>query len=137
MKDMKTNRIIVEFLFLVPCLLVIGCVSVTSEVRQPDGTYRETKYLALKSDLQFRDFKCSEDYMVATEFNGVTYAWPKGKGTLSEDFSEVRFKGESISCTVKDRFLTIDGQEFGAFEEGDRIRIAGDGAVFVNDHMPD
>lgn len=134
---MKANRILVELLFLVPCLLVIGCVSATSRVRQPDGTYRETKHLILKPDLQFRDFKCSEDYMVATQFKGVTYAWPKGKGTLTEDFSEVHFKGESISCIVKDRFLTIDGRKHGAFEEGDSVRIAGNGAVFVNDVMPD
>jgi hypothetical protein len=78
-------------------------------------------------------FSCDEDYSVATTFNGITYAWPKGKGSVSKDFDEMTFRGADVRCRAIGRRLSVDGRWFGDFEEGDRVRITGDGTVFVND----
>lgn len=115
-------------------LLATGCAQVTSRVRQNDGTYREYKVLVLRSDLMpDRSFSSDQDYMVATEFHGVTYAWPQGKGSLSENFEKVSFQGRRINCTVVGRRLSVNKLRFAEFEQGDRVRITRDGKVFVND----
>jgi hypothetical protein len=71
--------------------------------------------------------------MLSTEFSNVTYIWPKGKGNFSKNFNEISFEGKSIKCSVVKRRLTINGRPAGEFDEGDRVRITGDGNVFVND----
>ncbi len=114
-------------------MLVSGCVQSTTRVRQDDGTYREYKRLVLRPDLPDRSFGSEEDYMVATEFHDVTYVWPQGKGSLSEDFEEISFRGRQITCRIVGRELSVSGLRFGEFEEGDRVRITRDGKVFVND----
>ena len=114
-------------------LLMAGCARVTTRVRQDDGTYRTSRHWAFRSDLSDRSFSSDEDYMVSHEFHGVTYAWPQGKGTLSENFNEIRFQGRQIECNVVGRRLTVDDVPFSEFEKGDRVRITGAGAVFVND----
>jgi hypothetical protein len=71
--------------------------------------------------------------MLSTEFNDVTYIWPEGKGNFSRNFNEISFEGKTIKCSVVKRRLTINGRQTGQFDEGDRVRITGDGNVFVND----
>ena len=71
--------------------------------------------------------------MVACTHYGVTYEWPKGKGSLSKDYQEIHFQGDKIRCQVTKRRLTIDGASFGEFSDGDRVRITSGGHVFVND----
>ncbi|MFH1417128.1 MAG: hypothetical protein ABII12_02430 [Planctomycetota bacterium] len=115
--------------------LAAGCAHYTSYVRQDDGTYREkTGWLLRPMTLtDFRSFTCDKDYMVASEHLGVTYGWPKGKGMISEDFNEIEFEGEKIKCKIVGCGLTVNGKSFGEFQAGDRVRIAPDGRVFVND----
>jgi hypothetical protein len=127
----KKQTMVAAFVMLV--LLMAGCAQVTSRVRQKDGTYRTSKHLVLRSDLPDRTFSSEEDYMVATEFHNVTYAWPQGKGSLSENFDEISFQGRQIKCSVIGRELTVNGLRFRGFEKGDRVRITSDGKVFVND----
>ncbi|MFC1637088.1 hypothetical protein ACFL5Z_19885, partial [Planctomycetota bacterium] len=101
--------------------------------RQNDGTYRTSKHLVFRADLPDRSFSSDEDYMVATEFHNVTYAWPQGKGSLSKNFDEISFQGRRINCSVVGRKLSVNEFRFGEFKKGDRVRLTGDGKVFVND----
>lgn len=119
--------------FLMLGLLITGCAQVTTRVRQNDGTYRTSKHLVFRSDLPGRSFGSQEDYMVATKFQDVTYAWPQGKGSFSKNFKEISFEGRQINCRVVGRELTVNELRFGEFEKGDRVRISSDGKVFVND----
>ena len=125
------NRSSLALLALLP-FLAAGCVRATSHVRQEDGSVRTTTHLVFASDLADLTFRADEDYAVASTFWGVTYAWPKGEGSLSEDFREMRFRGQSVTCSVVGRRLTIEGRQL-ELAEGDRVRITGDGRVFVND----
>ncbi|MHC4352308.1 MAG: hypothetical protein ACYS0H_06280, partial [Planctomycetota bacterium] len=102
-------------------------------VRQEDGTYRKTTRLVMQPGSPGLDFNCGEDYMVTTQFGDVTYAWPRGRGALSDDFSEIRFNGPGIRCVVKGRRLSINGKAPVEFEPGDHVRITPEGEVFVND----
>lgn len=120
-------------LFLMFGLLMAGCTQVKTRVRQDDGTYREQKRTVLRSDLPGLSFTCDEDYMVVHEIQGVTYTWPKGRGSLARNFNEITFENSRISCRVVGRELWVNESRFAAFEKGDRVRIAGDGKVFVND----
>jgi hypothetical protein len=92
-----------------------------------------TTHLILRPDFADRSFSSSKDFMLSTEFNDVTYIWPEGKGNLSKKLNEISFEGKSINCSVVERRLTINGRPAGQFNEGDRVRITGDGKVFVND----
>lgn len=118
---------------LMPCLLAAGCAQSTVRTKQKDGTYRTSTHLIFQPDFADRSFSSGKDYMVSTGFNDVTYIWPQGKGNFSRNFNEISFKGKSVDCTVTERRLTINGRTVGQFDEGDRVRIAGDGKVFVND----
>lgn len=129
---MKFKQMIVTA-FLMLGLLIAGCAQVTTRVRQDDGTYRTSKRLVFRSDLPSRSFSCEEDYMVATELYDVTYAWPQGNGSLSRDFKKISFQGPKINCSVTGRELTVNELRFEEFEKDDRVRITGDGKVFVND----
>lgn len=127
----KKQTMVTTFLML--GLLIMGCAQVTTRVRQKDGTYRTSKHLVFRSDLPGRSFGNQEDYMVATKFQDVTYAWPQGKGSFSKNFKEISFEGRQINCRVVGRELTVNELRFGEFEKGDRVRISSDGKVFVND----
>ncbi len=126
----KKRTAIVIILML--CLLAAGCAQSKVSTKQNDVTYRATTHLVFQPDFADRSFSSSNDYMVSTGFNDVTYVWPKGKGNFSKNFNEIRFKGKSIDCTVVERRLTINGRPAGQFDEGDRVRITGNGKVFVN-----
>jgi len=126
----KKRTVIVIILML--CLLAAGCAQSEVSTKQNDVTYRATTHLVFQPDFADRSFSSSNDYMVSTGFNDVTYVWPKGKGNFSKNFNEIRFKGKSIDCTVVERRLTINGRPAGQFDEGDRVRITGDSNVFVN-----
>ena len=126
----KQKTIVTIMIFIV---LAAGCSQSTVRERQDDGTYRTSTHLIFYPDFADRSFKSSEDYMISTEFDDVTYIWPQGKGNFSKNFNEIVFKGNNISCNVVERRLTINGSRIFEFEEGDRIRITGDGKVFVND----
>jgi len=126
----KKRTVIVIILML--CLLAAGCAQSKVSTKQNDVTYRATTHLVFQPDFADRSFSSSNDYMVSTGFNDVTYVWPKGKGNFSKNFNEIRFKGKSIDCTVVERRLTINGRPAGQFDEGDRVRITGNGKVFVN-----
>ena len=89
--------------FLILGLLIAGCEQVTTRVRREDGTYRTSKRLVFRSDLPGRSFGSQEDYMVATKFQDVTYAWPQGKGSFSKNFKEISFEGRQINCRVVGR----------------------------------
>ena len=69
--------------------------------------------------------------MVATDMWDVTYEWPKGKGYLA-DTETTTFTGDGIRCEVRKRTLTLNGQPYGEFAKGDRIRITPDARVLVN-----
>ena len=118
-------------------LFAAGCVSVESSVRQPDGTYRTTHSLTWESDweslvnLDFTSFECHEDHMVATEVMGVTYGWPVGKGAYTAA-DAIDFDSDTLHCEVRQRTLTINGEEAGTYEQGDTVLITGDGDVIVN-----
>jgi hypothetical protein len=127
----KKRTVIVITLMLV--LLAAGCAKSTVRVRQDNGTYRTSTHLVFYPDFADRSFRSSEDYMISTGFNDVTYIWPQGKGNFSKNFNEITFKGNNISCSVVERRLTIDGRQIAEFNEGDKVRITGDGKVFVND----
>ena len=114
-------------------LLATGCAKNTVRAKQYEGTFRATTHLVLQPDFADRSFSSSSDYTLSTEFNGVTYIWPQGKGNLSKKSNEISFEGKNISCSVSKRRLTINGHRAGEFEEGDRVRITGDGKIFVND----
>jgi len=126
----KKRTAIVIILML--CLLAAGCAQSKVSTKQNDVTYRATTHLIFQAGFADRSFSSSNDYMVSTEFNDVTYIWPKGKGNFSKNFNEISFEGKSIKCSVVERRLTINGRPAGQFEQGDRVRITGDGKVFVN-----
>jgi hypothetical protein len=129
---MNTNRTAVVIILML-CLLAAGCANSTTRVRQNDTTYRTSTHLIFYPDFADRSFSSSEDFMISTEFDNVTYIWPQGKGNFSKNFNEITFKGDNISCSIVKRRLTINGRRIVKFEEGDRVRITGDGKVFVND----
>jgi hypothetical protein len=117
---------------LMLCLLAASCAKSTVRVRQNDGTYRTSTHLILQPDFADRSFSSSSDYTLSTAFHNVTYVWPQGKGNFSRNFNEITFKGKNVSCSIIKRRLTINGRRAGQFDEGDRVRITGDGKVFVN-----
>lgn len=130
--DMNAKYAVTTVLLL--CLLGTGCAKSTVRVRKEDGSYQTKEYLVFWPGIpDYRSFNSDEDYMVATEIQGVTYAWPQGKGKMSDNFNQVDFKGLKIGCLVVGRRLEIDGRRFAEFEEGDQVRITGGGEVFVND----
>ena len=129
--DMNNKRTAIVTILLL-CLLAAGCAQSTVRTKQNDGTYRTTTHLILQPDFADRSFSSSGDYKLSTEFNNVTYVWPEGKGSMSKKSKEIIFEGKSINCSVIVRRLTINGRRIGQFDEGDRVRITGDGNVFVN-----
>jgi len=114
------------------CLMAAGCGQGTVRAKQKDGTYRTSTHLIFQPDFADRSFSSSRDYMLSTAFHNVTYVWPQGKGNFSRNVNEITFKGKNVSCSVVERRLTINGRRAGQFEEGDRVRITGDGKVFIN-----
>jgi len=130
--DMNKKRTAIVITLMLG-LLAAGCAKSTARAKQNDGTYRTSTHLILRPDPADRSFSSSQDYMVSTGFNDVTYVWSQGMGNFSKNFNEISFEGTSIDCTVIERRLTINGRPAGQFNEGDRVRITGDGKVFVND----
>ena len=130
--DMNKKRTPIVITLML-CLLAAGCANSTVSTKQNDGTYRATTHLIFQPDFADRSFSSSKDYMISTKFNDVTYVWPGGKGNYSRNFNEITFKGKNISCSVVERRITINGRRIGEFEEGDSVRITGEGKVFVND----
>jgi hypothetical protein len=126
----KQNAILIILIF---CLLAVGCAKSTVRVRQNDGMYSTSTHLIFQPDFADRSFSSSSDYMISTEFGNVTYIWPEGRGNFSKNSNEITFNGKNISCIVVECRLTINGSRIGEFDEGDRVRITGDGKVFVND----
>jgi hypothetical protein len=126
----KQNAIVITLMF---CLLAAGCAQSTDSVGQNDSAYRASTQLIFYPGFADRSFKSSEDYTISTTFDGVTYIWPEGKGNFSKDTNEITFEGKNINCNVAKRRLTINGSRIIEFEEGDKVRITGDGKVFVND----
>ena len=118
---------------LIFCLLAAGCAKSTVSTKQNDGTYRATTHLVFQPDFADRSFSSSSDNMISTGFNDVTYVWPQGKGNFSKNSNEITFEGKNISCSIVERRLTINGSRIAEFDEGDNVRITGDGKVFVND----
>jgi len=127
----KKQKVIVAILTF--CLLAAGCSQSTIRTGQNEGTYHTSTQLIFHPDFADRSFKSNEDYMISTAFDDVTYIWPQGKGNFSKNSNEITFKGNNISCRVANRRLTINGSRIVEFEEGDHVRITGDGKVFVND----
>jgi hypothetical protein len=113
-------------------LLAAGCAESTPSVSTNKGTLGTTMHLIFQPDFADRSFSSSEDYSLSTQFNDVTYIWPEGKGSFSKKSNEITFEGKSIKCTVVDRRLSINGRRIAEFEKGDRVRITGDGEIFVN-----
>ena len=130
------QRMLTAFLML--GLLIAGCAQVTTRVRQDDGTYRTSKRLVFRSDLPGRSFSSEGDDMIATEFHNVTYTFPKGKGSYSQNFDRISFEGQQVKCSIVGRELTVNDLRFREFEKGDFVRITDHGKVFVNDseHEP-
>jgi len=127
----KKQKIIVAILMF--CLLVAGCAQSTDRAGHDDGTYRTSTQLIFYPGFADRSFKSNEDYTISTSFDDVTYIWPEGEGSFSKDSNEITFEGKNINCNVVKRRLTINGSRIIEFEEGDHVRIPGDGKVFVND----
>ena len=115
------------------CLLATGCAKSTVSAKQNDGTYRISTHLVFQPDFADRSFSSGSDYMISTKFNDVTYVWPQGKGEFSKNSNEITFKGKNIKCSVSERRLTSNGRRIVEFDEGDHVRITGEGKVFVND----
>lgn len=129
---MYASRIALSAL-LAASLLLAGCVCAESTVRQKDGTYKTTHHLIWKPDLSDPwSFKCTEDHMVATVLDGVTYGWPVGSGSHT-GLDSLQFEGKGLKCEVAARTLTVNGLAFEAFVEGDHVLIMPDGRVLVND----
>jgi hypothetical protein len=126
----KQNVIVIMLMF---CLLAAGCEQSTVQERQDDGMYRTSTQLIFYPDFADRSFKSNEDYSISTTFNDVTYIWPEGEGNFSKDSNEITFEGKNIKCSVVKRRLIINGNRIIEFNEGDRVRITGNGKVFVND----
>jgi hypothetical protein len=112
---------------------IAGCATATVSVRQPDGTYRTTNELVWWSPDDVRSFECQDDYMVATEMWDVTYELPKGTGHFP-NLETMTFEGQGIDCEVQlsDRTLTLNGEHYGPFDPGDRVRITPDAQVLTN-----
>jgi len=127
----KKRTAILTILML--CVMAAGCAQSEVRTKQNDFTYRATTHLVFQPDFADRSFSSSGDYMLSTGFNDVKYIWPEGKGNFSKNFNEISFEGKSIKCSVIKRRLTINGRPAVQFDEGDRVRITGDGNVFVND----
>lgn len=119
-------------MILIFCFLAAGCGQNTVGARQDDETYHVSTHLVFYPDFADRSFKSSENYMISTGFDGVTYIWPQGKGNFSKDTNEITFEGNNINCSVVKRRLTINGSRIAEFKEGDKVRITGEGKVFVN-----
>lgn len=126
------NKRIAIVIILTLCLLAGGCAQSTVHVKQDEDTYGTSMHMIFQPDYADRSFSISKDYILSTEFNDVTYIWPEGKGNFSRKLKEISFEGKSINCSVIERRLTINGQQIAEFEQGDRVRITGDGKVFVN-----
>jgi len=126
----KRTAIVIILIF---CLLAAGCAKSTVRVRQNDGTYRTSTHLIFHPDFADRSFRSNEDYMISTAFNNVTYVWPQGNGDFSKNFNEITFEGKNISCSIVERRLTLNERRIFEFDEGDHVRITGDGKVFVNE----
>lgn len=118
---------------LILCLLAAGCTKSMVSTEQDEGTYRASTHMIIQPGFADRSFSSSKDYMFSTEFNDVTYIWPRGEGNFSKNTSQISFEGTTIKCSVIERKLSINGRRIAEFEEGDRVRITGDGKVFVND----
>jgi hypothetical protein len=127
------NKQMTTAAFLVLSLLLAGCAQVTTHTRQEDGTYRTSKRMVFRSDLPSRSFTSEGDDRVATEFHGVTYSFPKGKGSFSKKFDKIDFESHQIKCSIVGRELTVNDLRFGGFEKGDLVRITSDSRVLVND----
>jgi major membrane immunogen (membrane-anchored lipoprotein) len=130
--EMNKKRTAIVIILML-CLLTAGCAKSTVRVKQNNGTYRTSTHLIFQRDFADRSFSSNNDYMVSTGYNDVTYVWPQGKGNFSRKFNKISFEGKSINCSVVERRLTINGRQIVEFEQGDRVRITGDGKVFVND----
>lgn len=126
------NKRIAIVIILMLCLLAGGCAQSTVHVKQDEDTYGTSMHMIFQPDYADRSFSISKDYMLSTEFNDVTYIWPEGKGNFSRKLKGISFEGKSISCSVVGRILTINGRRIAEFEQDDRVRITGDGRVFVN-----
>jgi hypothetical protein len=114
-------------------LLAAGCAQSTANVSKMDSVYSTSMHLIFQPGFADRSFRSSRDYSLSTEFNNVSYIWPEGKGKFIKKSNEITFEGKSINCSVVERRLTINERPAGQFEEGDRVRITGDGKVFVNE----
>jgi hypothetical protein len=125
----KLKAIVVALMF---GLLAGGCAQNTANESRNNATYDTTMHLTFQPDFADRSFSSGKDYSLSIGFNGVTYIWPEGKGNFSKMSNEINFEGKNIKCTVVKRRLTINGRRIADFEEGDRVRVTGDGEVFVN-----
>jgi hypothetical protein len=114
------------------CLLASGCGQSTVNVKQDEEMYSTSMHLIFQPDFPDRSFSSNKDYTLSTEFNDVTYIWPEGKGSFSRKLKGISFEGKNIKCSVVERQLTINEHQIGEFEQGDRVRITGEGKVFVN-----
>jgi hypothetical protein len=126
----KQNAIVIILMF---CLLAAGCANSTVSTGKNESTYHTSTQLIFYPNFADRSFKSNEDYSISTTFDDVTYIWPEGEGNFSKDSNEITFEGKNINCSVVNRRLTINGSRIFEFEEGDQVRITGDGKVFVND----
>lgn len=126
------NRRVTIVIALMLSLMMNGCAPSTSNTSKNDGTYSPSMHLIFQPDFADRSFSSSEDYSLSTEFNGITYIWPEGKGNFRKKSNEISFAGKNIKCSVIKRRLTINGRQIAEFEEGDSVRITGEGRVFVN-----
>jgi len=127
---MNIKRTVIVIMLTI-CLLAGGCAQSTVHERQ-DYTYGTSMHLIFQPDFADRSFSSSKDYTLSTEFNDVTYIWPEGKGNFSRNSKEISFEGKNIKCSVIERQLTINEHQIGEFQQGDRVRITGDGEIFVN-----
>jgi hypothetical protein len=110
-----------------------GCTSSTTTVRQNDGTYKTYHELTwFPSTVDYETFECTDDYMVATTLDGVTYAFPRGTGRLTGP-KRIEFEGAAVDAVVDKRNLTVNDNVYKGFDKGDVVRIGSDGRVFVND----
>lgn len=132
-----TRKIILLSLMCAFAFVIVGCVVATVTVRQDDGTHKTSREIIWWSSDSWRSFECQKDYMVASDFQGVTYEWPTGKGHMP-DLQTITFEGEGIECVVKNRTMILNDNKYGAFKEGDKVRITPDAKVLVNDveHPP-
>jgi len=126
------NKRTLFVIILMLCLLTGGCAQSTVHVKQDEDTYGTSMHMIFHPDYADRSFSINRDFMLSTEFNDVTYIWPEGKGNFSRKLKRISFEGKSINCNVVERRLTINGQLIAEFEQGDRVRITGDGKIFVN-----